>query len=557
MRTPARAAAALLLLCAVAFAEEPPPPKPAAVPSPTGVDVERLRRAAPFPTIPLRIGMSIDKEDVTRWMGASPPSRESQSKEQDALTARLKEEPGDMEAWLRLGHIRESLEDEPGAREAFRSAVSLSEGDEAPDVRDGERLRRRADAVRGSYDPNDVAPIVKRVLPLLERACALAPDSAACHAELARAQGGAAMCRLLPRDSPPPEGPFSVETLLAGRPSSSAVAESLELMGSALRAMERARELKPTEQEYAFGVYELRHLWMSLAQRCRPPHVVMDAFAGFADDLRRLHAVRPDAVELLTIAVFYDSAVAMAASDGQKGKEDAKDRRPIDSLPEARRKRLESDVAALEKAAESSQGARRALLLRPVATFYARLRADPASAETVARRATKAEPENDLNWNLILFSTEDPTSDMERALAIAEERLRSGESTLFRLLAAKCHFNGGSLEASEKHVRAALKTDPANYRAVMALAALQLRGGGPGSTLEAVKTLDPLMDASKDFEEDDLACFLTLGGVIAGVEGRMKEADQFLGIVRKRFPKYEAAEEALRALGKSPDEPVK
>lgn len=146
---------------------------------------------------------ALTQEQMDQMQALSPEEQEKMVRTMvDSLTARLEQQPDDVEGWLRLGRARQVLGEPEAAREALRRATGL-----APD---------RADvwlAYAGTLAPEDKAAPSPEFLAALERVLAIEPDNlqALWHrGEAAAGTGDTARARaswqrligLLPEDAP-------------------------------------------------------------------------------------------------------------------------------------------------------------------------------------------------------------------------------------------------------------------------------------------------------------------------------------------------------------------
>jgi len=143
-----------------------------------GEAVRRLDRAPPGVAAEVRdiagqLGVEIaapgpSAADVAAAQDMAPDDRSAMIRGMvDGLAARLEDEPGDLDGWLRLGRAYSVLGEADKAAEAYGRAAALAPQDLAVQ-------RAYADALRASADPG--AGLPPRYLAQMEAILALAPD---------------------------------------------------------------------------------------------------------------------------------------------------------------------------------------------------------------------------------------------------------------------------------------------------------------------------------------------------------------------------------------------
>jgi cytochrome c-type biogenesis protein CcmH/NrfG len=524
----------------------------AAQPSPaqeTPIDRERLRGAFPFPLVQMKFrafaGVSGDLLD--------PPRDDAATRsEVDDLRSRLRDAPSHAEGWARLGLLLGRLDEESEARDAHGKAARL--------------LETRVKEARGDADPSlrialgrawSGAGNDREAIRVLEAVVTALPESAAARSELAGALLFSSMRRLLGAD----HRDYAVDLgRFVGRAPSSPedARKSIDELARAAACLDFALERLPGSDELWVQRTVVR-FFHSIAVACssgasRPlgPEVLDPMVA----DLRKLLPRHPGSLRLLSAIVRMGTfrRAALNPPTGAPGDEE--------------RARLEIEAADLERLAVGARGPEAAEACRAAALHRQLVRGDREGARSLARRAVAADPGDDENWAVLAVCAVADTgrltaADFDAAGAIAEERLKAGESVAFRLLAGKSAFRRGRWGDAETHLQAALRVEATNPKARLGLAATAIASGAPESLARSRSLLEQLFRESGELEVDDWACLSTQWGILHLVERRSASSDrafadwavQGMRKVLAAVPHYEPAKEVLRILGRDPAAP--
>jgi tetratricopeptide (TPR) repeat protein len=436
---------------------------------------ERLLEVVPFPKTEIRFGFHMAREDFDFEEQVDPAVAR---REVDALKEALAANPGHADGWSRLGRMLMVLEKEKEAEEAHAMAAALLAVQcEEPGASPLLRVTLGKEWVR--------AALLDEAVRVLEAAVEDHPDSAEARIALGEALGIRAYLRVLPtgRHEVRPGDP---KISIPRDSTEEALLRSREEMAGAFRNFDRAVALAPERVEFR----ALRSCFRLLVApyfpvpAATPGEAMLRATEEVTGDLRALAAARPGAAVPLAMLVQIESMLPMiresvrpGASPGAVGGEGGRLARPSPDI--------DGEAARLGKVAASLEGRKAALAHRALACYHGMLRGDLESARKSARGAALANPGDDHNWYVLAifagdaFPPESTPENVARVSAIAEERLKAGESTPFRLLAARHPFAVGRTDLAERHVAVAFARDPEDPRVLLAHAAVQLRRGDP------------------------------------------------------------------------------
>jgi tetratricopeptide (TPR) repeat protein len=175
---------------------------------------------------------------------------------------------------------------------------------------------------------------------------------------------------------------------------------------------------------------------------------------------------------------------------------------------------------------------------------------DSTGAETSLRRALTLDPSREQAWDMLTSLTAE-AKRYEDLVSLCEERLKRKDIARTRLLLAYTYEKLNRLDQAEEQVQAALKLEPEDFTANLALAVLLLKRSDDVAVLSRAGEL--LNKAGEIIRESPTPVqwmdYSTTGGIYLALRGSLEEARQQLKRVLEYDLHNEAAREALEALG--------
>jgi Tfp pilus assembly protein PilF len=229
------------------------------------------------------------------------------------------------------------------------------------------------------------------------------------------------------------------------------------------------------------------------------------------------------------------------------------DAQPIDreTLPEKTQRSVREAVAKLAKLAQSKEidtaaGASTVLGMLQMVIVH-----DDPAAEASFRRTISMEPSRELAWDLLTLLLNRDDDRHEDEVSLCQERLKRSDSARGRMLLARAYVDVDELGDAEEQVQAALRLEPDDFTANLALAVLLLKRSDNAGVLSRARELltkaGTALGASRD--PKDWADHAVTWGICLALSGDPESARQQLKQVLESDTSNEQAREALAALG--------
>jgi tetratricopeptide (TPR) repeat protein len=235
----------------------------------------------------------------------------------------------------------------------------------------------------------------------------------------------------------------------------------------------------------------------------------------------------------------------------EKGGRGDPQRKMWECLPEANRKSLERGLERLEALTHAADKKNAAGAAEAFAVLVLLLEPDEDKALAYFQRACDLDPSREKAWDFLLSLSATVGNEKER-LKYCEKGIAAKDCPRRRLQVAGVQENLARYDEAEKQVAAALKADPKDFHANLALAALLIRKADSpvrlavaGKQVERANSLFPLKAEAAD--KNDLEA---TRGVYLAVTGDLENARTLLQKILAEDQNHPVAKDALKALEK-------
>jgi tetratricopeptide (TPR) repeat protein len=204
-------------------------------------------------------------------------------------------------------------------------------------------------------------------------------------------------------------------------------------------------------------------------------------------DLEQLARLTPgDPLVWAKLGLFrlLDGAVAL----GMRGLENLGKGEVWSSLSDSQRQGIKRSMTELENLGQSSNPAVAAPALEFLGAFQWTAMRDRTGAERNLRRAVELDPDREIAWDFLMTVLVDANRH-EAAIAAAETRLKSHNTTRNRIAAAKAFDRAGRLEQAQAHLVAALQLEPNDYLANLSAAVVLMKRASDEDSLHSASNL--------------------------------------------------------------------
>lgn len=219
---------------------------------------------------------------------------------------------------------------------------------------------------------------------------------------------------------------------------------------------------------------------------------------------------------------------------------------PWTALPRATQETVTDCANRLEKFAQSKDAAVATSSADLLAAIHA-LKGDFKAAIPCLTQVVQQRPDDDESWNKLLGFM--AVTDSPGLVAQSRKWVDHKDTAHTRYVLAKAYLQAHDHAKTEAEVRAALKHDPADFRANVGLAALLLRRSDKGNTLpEARLYLEKAHAQLKDLVPDQRIEFMLTYAIYLGLAGESEPARQVVNTILHHRPDHEEARALLPSL---------
>lgn len=509
------------------------------------VDKEKLRKLAKLPTVENQwgFGFTLTGGFTTFW--ESPDV----SAEITALRKSTKNNVTDAERYYRLGELYNQMDDDVRAQSAFAKSVELYRKLLKSQPSKGELLAQFGKTLSAAEKKDEAETV-------LRKAVKVAPQEWRCWVALGKflqEKSEAALWGFKStKEKPNFEKVYAHLLQMQRSPESTTPAQAL--LDEARNCFDKAVAIAPNNpQTYTErGKFRIGHGFVQMFIHALHDEQDDARKAMFPPealpDFQRAAELNPNDHRAITIAAVYE-LTSVAFHNGH-GVDNYADVEMWNSLPEATRQSMREAMSKLETFSQSKNKrvAAEASEMLGLLQFVAQ---ETARSETSLRRALALDPSREQSWEM-LISIMVTEQRYQNLVSVCTERLKYKNSARNRMFLAKAYDKLNQSDKSEEQVQIALKLEPNDFTANLALAALLIRRSSDASTL--LQAGERLAKAGQVLKESpphkQWVDYALTRGVYLALNGDVEAAEKQLEQVLEHDEDNEDAKEALKAIGK-------
>lgn len=523
------------------------------------IDKTKLRNAATLPTVVTAAGY-----EFSSTHGFKTSAEKSDiSAEIPALRKAMRGDTSDAERHYRLGRLYAEAQDRPRAQEAFVKSVALFRQQVKARPRDARLLARLGEALGATGKDGEAEAV-------LRQAVTIAPREWRGWIALAHLLSGRAVA-VLWGDAAGGWKPGDAvdyqrleQQVARERPSVQQIERAKALLEEARRAHDRAvastpRDPQPYLERGWFRAYVKGFLesifFTAREERTDVAGVTREARAKLAmgilapealADFRQMARLSPNTPRALALATMFEITAAIAANGQQRDVVPGGGKK---ALPEAAQRPLRKALVQLRQLARS-KNVRTASEAAEAEGYFEFIHGDPTHAETCLRRALALDPRNEQAWN-VLTGVLVGGQRYGALVSLYQERLKRNDTAQNRLILAKAYERLNRLDKAEEQVQAALKREPDDFLANLALAVLWLKRSDDEVVFQKAKVQFARVTQVLSGREPrhQLIDYALMRGIFLALNGDLGEARRQLIDVLEADKDNTEAKEALTALG--------
>lgn len=196
-------------------------------------------------------------------------------------------------------------------------------------------------------------------------------------------------------------------------------------------------------------------------------------------DFRQAGTLEPDEPRTIFLATMAEVAVTLLNQKPAKKDEKSREKLPAELL-----KSVDQSIRRLNVLTSNENKGRAALAWEVAGLLQTVIRWDPLAAVDSLRKAVELDPTREQAWELLTNLLFDQPEDCR---AVCLKRLRHTDSAHNRIALARLYESQDQLDQAEEEVRAALKLEPEDPEANIALAVLLIKRSTDENSLEKVR----------------------------------------------------------------------
>lgn len=505
---------------------------------------DQLRSLARMPMVTVSFGWSFTPKTGIKLDIEKSMARDRIAEIEKSLT----DSPNDAERCLRMGDLYLDVPDYEKSHNSYVKAVALF------------RQRMELEPDRASLLANFgealyAAGNVDEAESVLRKAVKLAPKSAQCWDGLGRFLETQAATKFAPTPRSSSENGAG-----ADKPSADQLASAQRLLDEAASCFDKAIAAA-TNDSMAY-VQRAMHKWAQ--------HFYKRAFEkarGQEDEQkleRSLAAV--DALPDLDKAVQFNSRdvrvigtatiMEVFAANARKAEKHVQMVK-FAEMPEPTQKSIRAKLALLQSIAQSGDSKTAAAAMEMLAFCQGPLMGDLGGCLESLRRTVQLDPSRQGAWHMLIAGLAGQGRYTEAA-PICEENIAQKDSPLNRILYAKILFKLNRLDQANEQVRAALRLNPAEFTANVAVAAIAVKRGTNLSELieaeqplaRAEQAVQSRLDVDRDGARQAMIDFCLTKAIYCGLTDRTDMARAYAQHVLTLESDNQDAKEVLSALNR-------
>jgi tetratricopeptide (TPR) repeat protein len=229
----------------------------------------------------------------------------------------------------------------------------------------------------------------------------------------------------------------------------------------------------------------------------------------------------------------------------------------FEEMPDLTQKSIRAKLALLQTLAQSGDPKSAAAAMEMLAFCQGPLMGDLAGCLESLRRTVQLDPTRQGAWHMLIAGLAGQGRYAEAA-PVCEENIAQKDSPLNRILYAKILFKLNRLALADEQVRAALRLDPGEFTANVAVAAIALKRGT--NLTELIQAEQPLaraeqavqsrLDVDRDGARQAMIDFCLTKAIYCGLTDRADMARAYAQHVLTLESNNQDAKEVLAALNR-------
>ncbi len=439
------------------------------------VGKDTLRKLVKLPTITFPVNWQFDPE-----RGFTVGSGESDVLAQiTALRKEMQKDASDAELYLSIAQLYSSINESAKAKFNCNRAADLYRKQLETQVDDGVLLANFGEALAGAGKPSEAESI-------LRRAARTAPKEWKCWVALGRFLDAEARRAVYDNPTPAPDENGKVTDASSDKISPSQVALARKWSEEAGDVFDKAVHAAPEEAEVYFrrGLHRclrnalLNRIRMASGEQAEDVALLNDCFTPESlADLQRASRLSPQDYKTIGGTVLFE-IYTVSAEKGQVNWGTF----TWNSLPDKSQRSIHEGITRLENLAQSPRTRVAAGALEVLGILQGPILHESRSCAANLQRALAMDPSREQAWETLAANVAQ-SKHYDELLATCEERVKQTDSARSRILLAKAYEKLKLWDECEQQIRLALKLDPDDFTANLALADLLLKRGQDSTAL--------------------------------------------------------------------------
>lgn len=439
------------------------------------VGKDTLRKLVKLPTITFPANWQFDPEHGFT-LGSGDPDVLAQI---SALRKKMQRNNSDAERYLRIAELYSSINESSKAKHTCDRAVDLyrKQADMQPD--NGIWLTKLGQALEGAGRTTEAESV-------LRRAVRTAPKEWECWVALGQFLDTEARRTVYESPTSAANDTGNVADASTDKLSPSQVALAKKWTEEAGNVYDKAAAAAPEEAEVYFrrGLHRclrnalLNRIRLAAGEQADDVALLNDCFTPESlADLQHASRLSPRDYRLIGGTALFE-IYAVSATKGQVNWETFS----WSSLPDKSQRSIREAITRLENLAQSPQTHVAAGALEVLGILQGPVLHEPRSCIDNLRSALTLDPSREQAWET-LAATLAQSKHYDELLSTCEDRVKQKDSARNRILLAKAYEKLKQWDNCEQQIRLALKLDPDDFTANLALADLLLKHSDDASAL--------------------------------------------------------------------------
>lgn len=498
---------------------------------------DQLRALVRLPMVTVPFGWSFNPKTGLKLDIERPMARDRISEIEKSLEGT----PADAERYLRLGDLYLDVPDYEKARNAYTISVSLFRKRVELEQDNASLLADFGEALFAASNTDEAESV-------LRKAVKLSPKNAACWDGLGRfLETQAATKFALGRKE---------------RPSNEQLHDAQRMLDEAATCFDKA--VSCATNDAAAYVQRAMHKWAQHFYK----HAV-ETLRGQDDDEHKLERslaasdALPDLDKAVSLSPRDIHVIGTAAIMEIFSANTKKIDRPraqmvkFEEMPDPTQKSIRTKMALLEKLSQSSETKSAAAAMEMLAFCQGPLLGDLGGCMESLRRAVQLDPKRQGSWQMLIAGLAGQGRYAEAA-PVCEENIAQKDTPLNRVMYAKILFKLNRLAQSDEQLQAALRLDPNDFAANLAVAGIAVKRGT--NLDELIQAEQPLsraevavqnrLEVDRDGARQAMIDFCLTKAIYCGLTERVEMAREYAKHVLTLDSENQEAKDVLAALNR-------